>query len=202
MSHPANKTALLDGGELVYQRIYMSRDPLATDDFAGDGTAVFAAGVSKWINVLTFSIWELVDGTKGAAVWAELGLKKDYVDSYIDEVHNITGISTGLLNNIPANSIILNAQMNIQTAITAVGNSVKLGLGPVASPVKYGLITALTKNSKSNSVPSATLVVTAEDVQINAVQTDGATIGTGALVTGSVRVRIAIRTFAAIPDAP
>lgn len=229
MSTPANRTRLLDGGSLVYERYYSAVDPATTNDAAGDGKADFEPGITFWINTTTFTAWLCVDNTKGAAKWAIIGDDTNvyalglivtptaallaagfvpiftgpgYIDQVLDQTLTPTAVSTDLSANIPTKSVVLNAQLQVVAAITAVGNSVKLGLGPVASPVKYCLLAALTKNTKVNNVPALAILAAAEDVQVNAVQTDGTTIGTGALVTGSVRVRLVVRTFADLPDAP
>ncbi len=229
MGFPANKTILREGGQLAYQLIYKTTDPGVSNDAAGDGNAVFEPGITMWINTATWTAWMCVDNTKGAAKWAILGDDTNvsptgqivtptaallaagfvpiwsgpgYLEAVLEKVVTITGISTDLPVNIPAKSVVLNAQMNLDSAITPVGNSVKLGLGPVASPAKYGVCTALTKNTKISTCPALALLAAAEDVQVNALQTDGVTIGTGALVTGTARVRITIATYTDIPDAP
>lgn len=92
---------------------------------------------------------------------------------------------------IPAGSVIVAVQANIQAALTGGGTTVKLGLGPNASdPDKYGKTSALTKNLKIDTMPTWAQLASNEAIDLCACATAGGA-GDTALTVGSVRVRIA-----------
>lgn len=208
-----DKKMFWQGNRSVYDYVFRSVPPAVTDDISKG----FVPG-SKWFS--TTASYVCISNAKGAALWgftagsnvpAATALAAGfqpivsghgYLIQVLEKVIVPTGVSTDLPVDIPAASVVLCGSMNIDSAISAVGNSAKLGLGPVAAPGKYGVCAALTKNTKGQIVPPLALLAAAEDVQLNALQADGATIATGALVTGSCRVRLVIRTFAPIPNAP
>lgn len=104
-----------------------------------------------------------------------------------------------LTNVIPANSIILMAQMNLKTTITAT-TAVKVGLGTASGdPDLYGITADLVKNTKSDKIPAAYAVVTSTQLAVTACATGGTAAGT--LDTGTVRVRVVYLTSNSLDDA-
>jgi hypothetical protein len=102
---------------------------------------------------------------------------------------------------LPANSIVLSVQANIQSALTGGGNTTKVGIGSASDPDLYGKTAALTKNAKIDHLPAAVAVIaTATTVRVSACQ-DGGTEGTTALTVGSVRVRIVYRALVSLTNA-
>ena len=108
-----------------------------------------------------------------------------------------------LTSNVPAGAVILSVQANLQDVITA-STAVKVGIGVAADPDKYGKTTGLTQNLKVDTIPDWAVLSGAEDIQIYAVDTDGAaagTIGGGAVGTDEVRVRIVYATLNSLDNA-
>jgi hypothetical protein len=104
-----------------------------------------------------------------------------------EDVAIVAGASTDLTQNVPAGSVILMVQANLETIVTAT-TAVKVGIGVSADPDAYGKTSALTKNLKVDTVPDWAAGGSAIDVKVFAVDTNGAAAGT--LDTGTVRVRI------------
>lgn len=105
--------------------------------------------------------------------------------------------SVDLGYSIPANSLVLAAAMNIETAIT-LSVATKIGLGISGTLNKYGSITGGTKNHKS-TLSFATVVATADILAIYS--TDNSGVAAGTIQNGSMRVRLVLATQAALPDA-
>lgn len=91
---------------------------------------------------------------------------------------------------LPAGSVILSVQANVEAALTGGSTTVKVGLGLNASdPDKYGLSSALTKNAKISTMPAYAVLAGATTIDVCACAANGAA-GDTALTVGSVRVRI------------
>jgi hypothetical protein len=101
---------------------------------------------------------------------------------------------------VPANSLVVSAQTNVLTDLTAGGTSVTYGLGVAADPDKYGTPSAdgLVKNTKSNFIPAHAFLTAAEQIVLTAAATGGAADGDTALSVGTVRVRVVYWTLKAL----
>lgn len=110
--------------------------------------------------------------------------------SFEATLDNLAAISTDIGRNITGQ--VIAAILEIQTLVVAGGNSTRVGIGPVGTPVKYGVTADLLKNSKitTNVDLSSIAPVSAEDVQVNMIQADGTTIGTTAATAGKVRLTL------------
>lgn len=98
--------------------------------------------------------------------------------------------SNALTTNPLIGSVIICAQANLETAVTAT-TAVKVGLGTLVGgddPDLYGITSALTKNLKIDTMVAFTLLAAEEELAVFACATNGAAAGT--LDTGTVRVRI------------
>jgi hypothetical protein len=117
-----------------------------------------------------------------------------------EDVVFTTGVAEkNLTNVIPANSIILMAQINLETTITAT-TAVKVGLGTASGdPDLYGITADLVKNTKSDKIPAAYAVVTSTQLAVTACATGGTAAGT--LNDGTVRVRVVYLTSNSLDDA-
>lgn len=109
---------------------------------------------------------------------------------------------------IPANSIILSAQANVQAALTGGGTTATWSLGTAATPNKYGTAgypspaDSLAQNSKSDWLPTAFAhLSSAEQIVLTGAATGGAADGNTALTVGSVRVRIVYQTLNSLDNA-
>ncbi len=125
--------------------------------------------------------------------------------SVIEEVLNVVNTNTAkaFTSQIPANSVVVYAQMNYDTAV-GLATAVKVGLG-ISGGVSNFLLsgTAVTKNTKTNGAPTLAngLVATATTPQIACVDTSGAAAGTFN-ASASIRARLVYWTFESLPDAP
>jgi len=103
---------------------------------------------------------------------------------------------------IPAGAVIIGAQANIQTAVTAGGTTVKVALGLHGVDVDlYGKSTGLTKNLKIDTVPDWAVLGTATTIDVCGVTTSGAALGSANLSAGTVRVRIMYLDLTSLPNA-
>lgn len=97
---------------------------------------------------------------------------------------------------IPAGAIILGvfARLNALTAGDASGDDLlaKVGVGITGSVVKYGVTSALTKNSKVSTLPTPTLLAASETLGVYGVKADGSTAATEKFVAGTT-VTITVR---------
>lgn len=135
---------------------------------------------------------QLRAGAAAAAVAARFGASatEGLEVRVIDETSAaLAAVSTDLTEDVPDGAVILAVQGNIETAAVAGGTSVKVGIGPVADPDKYGITSGLTQNLKIDIIPDWAVLSGAEDIQINACATGGG-IGDTAFSAGVVRVRI------------
>jgi len=103
-------------------------------------------------------------------------------------VSALAAVSTDLNIDMPDGAYIICMQGNIETAVVAGGTSVKVGIGPVGDPDKYGITSAFTQNLKIDTIPVHAILSGAEDVQINMCATGGG-IGDTVASAGAVRVR-------------
>ncbi len=107
----------------------------------------------------------------------------------------LAAISTDLGKNF--SGIIIAVQLIIETLVVAGGNSVKVGLGPIGDPDKYGKTADLLADTTVETLITPTAPVSAEDIQVHLVQTGGG-IGTTTATAGKVRVRITYWSIAAL----
>lgn len=123
----------------------------------------------------------------------------------INEVVSLSGAGAtfkALTSSIPAGAVILSAQANIESEVTAGGTTVKVALGLNAGDVdKYGLATGLTQNLKINTIPTWAVLGSSEQIDVCGVVTDGSALGDTNLSAGSVRVRIVYLDLASLANA-
>lgn len=102
----------------------------------------------------------------------------------------------------PAGCVILAAQANIASTVTAGGTSVKVALGISSGDVdKYGKTASLAKNQKIDTIPDWAVLAATETISINAVVTDGSGLGDTGFTDGSVRVFITYLQAVSLPNA-
>lgn len=92
--------------------------------------------------------------------------------------------------DIPSGSVILSTQVNLDTAVTGASGAAGVGLGISGTETKYGEASALTKNTKIDTIPDWAVLSGAEDIQLYA--TDGAGTPTGTIGGSSEVVRVRI----------
>lgn len=110
-------------------------------------------------------------------------------------------IETSLIE-IPANSVILSVQANVETALTGGGTTVAWSIGVADDPDKYGTAgDDLTRNAKLDFIPAWSFLSAAEQLVLTGAATGGGSDGDTALTAGSVRVRVVYLTLASLDDA-
>lgn len=123
-----------------------------------------------------------------------------------DEVLTLTNaveVATNLA--VPAGAVILSAQANLETLVEGDESGddllAKVGLGITGTIVKYGVTSALTKNSKIDTIPDWA-VNAGETLKLFGVKADGSTACTEKFVAGStVRVRVVYLENNSLDDA-
>lgn len=126
------------------------------------------------------------------------GLQTVIVDKVIDLADNVA--LSNAVYILPAGSVIVSVQANVQSAITGGGTTVKAGLGVDADPDQYGLSAALTQNAKITTIPDWAVLAAPTPVKLFACATNGAA-GDTALTVGSVRVRMVYLSAVNLIDA-
>lgn len=126
-----------------------------------------------------------------------------------------SAVETNLIN-LPAGSMILSVQSNVQTALTGGGTTVTYSIGTAADPDKYGsagfnsitgaaAADALTQNAKTtwfgDGSHAMSLSGAAEQLVLTGAATGGAADGNTALTVGSVRVRVVYYLLQALANA-
>lgn len=113
----------------------------------------------------------------------------------VDEVVTFTNATeANLSRTIPAGSVILSVQANLDT--TVVGDAsgddlgVKVGIGITATPNKYGLTTNLTQNQKINTIPDWAVLGSAEQICAKLAKTDGTACTEKVVAGAKVRIRV------------
>ena len=101
----------------------------------------------------------------------------------------LEAVSTDMDADVPAGAVIDSVQLRVITALTGGSTTVKVGVGPVADPDKYGITSDLTIDEEFNTYPAFAQLSSAEDVKVNACATGGG-IGDTALSGGEVVVRV------------
>ncbi len=155
-------------------------------------------------NISSTGISTKSGGAAAAAVVERLGgsATEGYEVRVIDETLSaLAAVSTDLTEDVPAGAVILSVQANIETAVVAGGNSVKVGVGPTGDPDQYGLTADLAKNTKIDLIPAHAVLAALEDIQVNMCATAGG-IGNTAASAGAVRVRIVYAVQNSLDDAP
>lgn len=124
----------------------------------------------------------------------------------IEEVVDLTGNAAkykSLTTAIPAGSSVLAVQANIEAAVTGGGTTVKVGIGLNGSATnKYGVIAALTKNTKLNTInPALPVLAGNETIDVCGVTTAGNALGDTNITAGKVRVRVVYLALTSLADA-
>lgn len=125
----------------------------------------------------------------------------------IDEVVTMTAsaVETALTNQIPANSVVLSVQTNIQQTVVGSADNddaaAKIAIGISGTITKYGVTADLIKNTKVDKVPSSWAVLgSAETVNVKLVKSDSSAC-TETAASGKVRVRIVYLALNSLDDA-
>jgi hypothetical protein len=166
------------------------------------GAGVSADGVTlKDGGVLTNAGAAAAAVLLGMGSTASTGAQIKVIDETISFAGN-AALYKAMTTPIPANSVVLAAQANIQAALTGGGTTTKVGLGPNATdPDKYGKTTVLTKNAKIDTIPAAWAVLASQEaIDVCSCANDGSA-GNTALTVGSVRVRIVYLTLTSLANA-
>lgn len=100
--------------------------------------------------------------------------------------------------SIPAGSIVLGCAINIENAIT-LATATKICLGVAGTLDKYGVLAAVTKNTKSTKAITPTALATADTLILYA--TDNSDAAAGTIQNGSVRIHLTLGTQLALADA-
>jgi hypothetical protein len=116
------------------------------------------------------------------------GMQVAIIEETISFVAN-AALYKELTYSLPANAVILSAQMNIESALTGGSTTVKVGLGSSADPDLWGKTSVLTKNAKSTLTPAWAVIASTTPIRVSSCATAGGA-GDTALTVGSVRVRI------------
>lgn len=128
---------------------------------------------------------------------------QDGVTHTIEQVVGVVNTDTAvvLTEGIPANSEIVFAEMNWDTAV-GLATAVKVGLGISGDPDSILLSAAtLTKNTHTSGLPLTTkYVTTATPIRVSCVDTNGAAAGTFN-ATASIYVRVTYRQRRIVADA-
>lgn len=132
-----------------------------------------------------------------------------------DQIVSPAAVETNLIN-LPAGSMIVSVQANVQTALTGGGTTATWSIGVAADPDKYGsagfssitgaaAADSLAQNSKStwfgDNLHGLTLSSASEQLVLTGAATGGATDGDTALTVGSVRVRVIYWQLQALDNA-
>jgi len=178
-------------------------DWTAVGDILADGSVELS---SSW-DAGAFDIRSLSShldaGNAAGAVAQRFGADatEGYEIKVVDEtVSGLSAISTDLTADVPDGAYLLSVQGNIETAVIAGGTSVKVGIGPIGDPDKYGLTGAFTKNLKIDTIPAHAILSGAEDIQVHMVTAAGA-IGDTVASAGAVRVRYVFAVPNSLADA-
>jgi len=104
---------------------------------------------------------------------------------------------------VPAGTVILSVQSNVEVALTGGGTTVTYALGTAADPDKYGYpgSDTLAKNSKINTIPDWAVLGSSEAIVLSGAATGGTADGDTALTVGTVRVRIVYLALNGLDDA-
>jgi len=115
-----------------------------------------------------------------------------------------SGVFTNFTTALPAGSVILSVQANLETIIVGADDNdnglVKIGVGAAADPDLYGKTADLLKNSKIDTIPDWA-VLGATQLRVNAVDAAGAIV-TETLASGTARVRVVYLALNSLDDAP
>lgn len=132
-----------------------------------------------------------------------------------DETVNPSAIETNLIN-LPAGSMLVSVQANVETALTGGGTTVTWSIGTAADPDKYGSagFSSITGSAAADSLAqngkvtwfgdgshAFSLSASAEQLVLTGCATGGAADGDTALTVGSVRVRAIYWQLQALDDA-
>jgi len=125
----------------------------------------------------------------------------------IDETVTLTAaVKTDLTTQLPATSVVLAVQGNLQTTVVGDGTGdnglTKIGIGTAADPDIYGLSADLVKNTKITGVPAAYAVIAAATTwSVYAVDNAGAAVTEKFVAGSTVRVRIVYMDLDPLVDA-
>jgi len=121
-------------------------------------------------------------------------------------IEEAIALSTGntvknLATQLPALSRVLNASVNLDTAVT-LATATAVGLGTTAAPVLLAEFGTMTKNAKTNVQPleAASLFATATTIQIVPTNGSGTPAGTFNANSQIIRVRIVYQYITGLPN--
>jgi len=168
----------------------------ATSTIAAQGDVTAADGVAV-----------LFDTAKNGAAADELlmrfGLSGEGLElRVIDE--SITwsdATSFQLSQDIPADSVILSVQGNVETTFTSSGDGDRVAVGVSGDLDKYGETGTYAQNQKLNNFPTWAHLTSAEDVVISVVNDANGTVSSGNATAGVFRVKIVFYECNSLSDA-
>lgn len=144
------------------------------------------------------------DGTGTGAVALRFGATatEGLEITVYDEVLTPAAVETAVLT-VPAGSVILGVQTNVETALTAGGTSVTMSIGTAADPDKYGThgSDTLAQNAKIDTIPDWAVLSSGEAIVITAAATGGTADGDTAFSAGTVRARVVYAALNSLDDA-
>lgn len=217
MSATANTIALTKGSVGPVVRSAAAEPTTDNDQTTGVGLG------DLWFDTVNGSVLICTDKTTSAAVWkviagalepAATGVTERVISetklgngsvrrtAYLEEaVVTSASAFVALTTSIPANSKVIAASLNFDTAIV-LSTATKVGFGFSGTP--SGLVlssTVVTKNTKNDTVaPTTTSFATATALRVSAVDNSGAAAGT--ITSGTVRARVIYEYITSIGDAP
>jgi hypothetical protein len=124
----------------------------------------------------------------GFGATAAEGLQLLAVDEVVSFAAN-AALYKELTYLLPAGTVLLSAQANVNAALTGGGTTAKVGLGTEADPDLWGKTADLTKNAKISTIPDWAILAAPTAVRLSSCAADGSA-GDTALTVGSVRVRL------------
>lgn len=130
------------------------------------------------------------------------GLALKVIDETVDFAAQTAAKYAPLTTAVPAKSVILSIQANVEQLLVAGGTTVDFALGINDGDVDaYGLSDGLTKNTKITTLPDYAVNASAVQIDVCGVVTDGSALGSANVTAGKVRVRIAYLALSNLADA-
>lgn len=123
----------------------------------------------------------------------------------IEEIVDFTGNAAkfkAMATAVPADSVILSIQANVEELLVGGSTTVKFALGINDGDTdKYGVGAAFTKNTKISTLPDYAVLSAEEQIDVNGVVTAGTSLGDTNLTAGKVRVRVVYLNLSDLADA-
>jgi len=121
----------------------------------------------------------------------------------IEQIITFTKPITSLfLLNIPKGAIILEVQINLETAITGSEGAIKIGIGTGDVSNKYGETIGLIKNHKIDKILGWTILSEIETLQLVAMNSNNEFGGKIGDAGETIRIQIMYKELVSLPDAP